>query len=343
MEPRKTKEISIKMPSKLNLNDSLKFCNKLKQLGHYDRVTLDFCDLSYVEPFTMAYVATELERFYITRPETECFAEKFEHHSYAAHMGFFKAFRLDFGNDPGKAKGSSSYIPLTILDTDELRERAAVSYEPIGEIIEAEASKLSQILIQEDDGDIVDALTYSFREIFRNVVEHSESKKLTYCAQYWKTRQTVELVVLDSGIGIKSSLASNPNFKNCTDRQAIQYSLMPAVSGKFFKGVKKQVGNVWQNSGFGLYMTNRLCRNGGSFFICSGNSGLLLNSSGKIDFDTSFEGTALRMVMNLRNVINLKEKLELFRKDGFELSSRYSNGVPIEASVASMMLSRDFT
>jgi hypothetical protein len=124
---------------------------------------------------------------------------------------------------------------------------------------------------------------------------------------------------------------------NCNERHK-----QKAVSGKFFKGVKRQSGNVWQNSGFGLYMTNRLCRHGGSFFICSGNSGLLLNSSGKVDYETSYQGTALRMVMVLNNMKDLNAKLEQFRKEGYEVASKYSQGVPIEASVASMMLSRDF-
>jgi len=336
------KEIKIQIPTNLNLNDSVKFCNKLWRLGDYDKVTFDFNGLTHVEPFTMAYISTELQRFCSTRSQCEYFADNFEHHSYAAHMGFFKAFGLEHGNAPGEARGSNSYIPLTILKVEDLTQKAQELYEPVGNIIEQESNRLAKVLTHEDDGDIVDTLTYSFREIIRNVIEHSDSKVLTYCAQYWKTRHTVELVVLDSGIGIRTALSSNPNYKNCTDREAIQYSLLPAVSGKFFKGVKRQTSNVWQNSGFGLYMTNRLCRNGGSFFICSGNSGLLLNATGKIDYETSYQGTALRMVMELTNMKDLKTKLERFKKEGYDIASQYSQGTPIEASAASMMLSRDF-
>lgn len=336
------KEITIKIPANLYLNEALKFCNKLWRLGNYEKVIFDFNELNRVEPFTMAYISTELQRFCNTRSQCEYFAENYKHHTYAAHMGFFKAFGLDHGNAPGEARGSSSYIPLTILKVEDLTLKARDLYEPIGNIIEQESNRLARILSHQDEGDIVDTLTYSFREIIRNVIEHSDSEAVTYCAQYWKTLHKVELVVLDSGIGIRTALSHNPIYRSCTDREAIQYSLLPAVSGKYFKGVKRQTSNVWQNSGFGLYMTNRLCRHGGSFFICSGNSGLLLNASGKIDYEASYGGTALRMIMMLTNMNDLKSKLEQFREEGYKVASKYSQELPMEASAASLMLSRDF-
>jgi len=229
-----------------------------------------------------------------------------------------------------------------MLDVAEFQKRAAEEYEPVGSVIEAESNRLARVLTHESDGEIVDTLTYSFREIIRNAVEHSESDSLTYCAQYWPTKNLVEIVVLDKGVGIRKSLSNNPNIGLVSDREAIQLSLMPSISGKFYKGIKRQTGNVWQNSGFGLYMTNRLCRNGGSFFICSGSKGIMLTNDMKFDLDTNYQGTALRLRINLANLLDLKLKLEQFKKEGYEIASKYAKGMPIEASVASMMLSRDF-
>lgn len=290
----------------------------------------------------MAFVAAEIARFRKSRPDSQFAADNYKHHTYAAHMGFFKAFGLDYGNSPGEASGSSTYIPLTIIEVDEIQQRALDSYEHVGDIIENESNKLAKILTRQQEGELVDTLTYSFREIMRNVVEHSKSPVLEYCAQYWPTQNKVEMAVLDAGIGIRKSLAYNPHLELSSDREAIQLALMPSISGKMFKGVRRRSNDVWQNSGFGLYMTNRLCRNGGNFFICSGTSGILLSPSDKSDFQTTFQGTALRMVMNTNNMRDLRERLETYKKQGDLTAREFSSGTPIIPSVASTMLSKDF-
>jgi hypothetical protein len=334
--------LTVKIPQNLSLTEAVNFCNRLWQTEQVEEVMFDFSRLGHVEPFTMAFVAAEISRFTELRSDTSFFANNFEHHTYAAHMGFFKAFGLDYGNEPGEASGSSTYIPLTIVQVDDLQRRAVESYESVGNVIEGESNKLAKILTRQHDGALVDTLTYSFREIMRNAVEHSQSSVLEYCAQYWPTKNKVEMVVLDSGIGIQASLANNPHLTISSDREALQLALMPTVSGKTFKGMRRRNNDVWQNSGFGLYMTNRLCRNGGSFFICSGSSGILLDPKGKSDVRTSFQGTALRMVMNTQKMAGLRDRLDRYRKEGYAMAKRFSPGTLVEPSVASTMLSRDF-
>jgi hypothetical protein len=120
---------------------------------------------------------------------------------------------------------------------------------------------------------------------------------------------------------------------------------MPAVSGKAFKGAPRQnVAKHWKNSGFGLYMTSRLCRNGGNFFIASGDSGVLLTtgSGGKRVFATSFSGTAIRMTIRTDQVANLNDVLRRYREEGFEIQKKYQEIVDIDPSSASLMLSHDF-
>src|SRR3712207_4279572 len=107
-----------------------------------------------------------------------------------------------------------------------------------------------------------DVLSYSIREIFRNVFEHSGAESLHFCAQYWPTSNRVEFSVADFGIGIRKALALNPNFRFATDKQAIEWSLLPSVSGRTHL---PRVSSVWYNSGYGLYMTSRFARNGGNF------------------------------------------------------------------------------
>src|SRR5690554_3868698 len=154
-------------------------------------------------------------------------------------MGFFRAFGLKFGNEPGEAVGSITYLPLTILPVKELQEEAIKSYDHVGNIIESRSERIARILTRQEKGDLVDTLTFSIREILRNVVEHSGSEIIEYCAQYWPSKNLVELAVLDTGYGIMQGLSSNPHLNIKDERDALHLALLPGVSGKMYKGVKR--------------------------------------------------------------------------------------------------------
>ncbi|WEN14038.1 hypothetical protein PY254_12415 [Rhodanobacter sp. AS-Z3] len=331
-----------KIPQNLSLRNAIHFCNRLWASPFVEKTLIDCSKMQHVEPFSIAYVSTELRRFAESRSGTSLEFQNCDSATYAALMGFFKAAGADYGYKPGEARGNTNYIPLTILNVSDIEREAADSYEPIGNVIEKESAKLAKMLTRVDSGELVDTLTFSLREIMRNVVEHSHSSVLEFCAQYWPTKHKVEMAVVDSGIGIRESLTKNPYLNISSDRDAIHMALMPAVSGKMFKGVRRNNNDVWQNSGFGLYMTNRICRNGGSFFICSGKSGLLLGDGKKLDLDTNFAGTALRMVINTEKLGDLSLSLAQYRREGYEMAKHYDKDRPIEPSVASTMLFRDF-
>ncbi len=290
----------------------------------------------------MTLLASEIRRFRASRPTTRFRSVNHQDNTYAAHMGFFQAFGLDHGNRPGEAPGNANYLPLTQLNVDGIRGQAADAYEHVGEALDRESGRLARVLTREDEGALVDTLTYSMREILRNVVEHSGSEQLTYCAQYWPTRHRVEISVLDSGMGIRQSLSANPHLTIESDRSAIQLALMPSISGKMFRGVRRRSNDHWQNSGYGLYMTSRLCRNGGDFFIASGTAGILLEHGRKIDFRCDLPGTALRLVLDTQRIGNLHERLEQFRTEGYAIAQRSTGPDALSPSSASTMLARDF-
>jgi hypothetical protein len=187
--------ITVKVPQNLSLLNSIKFCNKLWTLEHSEAYEFDFINLGRVEPFTMAYVANELKRYRETKPESRFTAKNHEDKSYSAHMGFFRAFGLKFGNEPGEASGSSTYIPLTILNVSDIKKEADNNYSHVGDVIESKSLDIAKILTRQNSGDLVDTLTFSIREIMRNVVEHSDSSIIEYCAQYWPTKNLVEVAI----------------------------------------------------------------------------------------------------------------------------------------------------
>ncbi|MEZ9472163.1 hypothetical protein AB4211_17675 [Vibrio lentus] len=119
-------------------------------------------------------------------------------------------------------------------------------------------------------------------------------------------------------------------------------SLLPGISGKMYKGVKKRKYDEWQNSGFGLYMTSRICRNGGDFFIVSNNSSILLTPDTKTQHESNYHGTALRMRIDTSRIGDYSEMLARYRDQGYAAAKRFSGENAIEPSVASTMLARDF-
>jgi len=334
--------LQVKIPQNLSLTNALNFCNRLWDLEHSDEYAFDFANLGRVEPFTMVYVANELKRFRDTKPKSKFTALNHKNKSYAAHMGFFRAFGLKFGKEPGEAAGSDNYLPLTILNVAELQKEAADSYDHVGNVIEAKSEQIAKILTLQDSGDLVDTLTFSIREILRNVVEHSGSEIIEYCAQYWPTKNLVEFAVLDTGNGIMHGLSTNPYLNINDERDALHLAMLPGVSGKMYKGIKKRRHDEWQNSGFGLYMTSRICRNGGDFFIVSNDKSIFLDRTSKKDLKCKYKGTALRLRIDTSKIFSYSKMLAQYRNEGYGAAKKFSGEDAIEPSIASTMLARDF-
>lgn len=160
-------------------------------------------------PFSMLLLSALLRQFCANRPDARRRAREHENHSYAAHFGFFRSFGLQHGNAPGEAPGSSRYVPITELDVEEIRQEAFDSFQEVGDVIEGKAAELAGILTRHQSGELQDTLSYSIREIMRNVVEHSGSDKIHLCAQYWPQRHEVEVGIVDDGIGIHRALTGN--------------------------------------------------------------------------------------------------------------------------------------
>ncbi|WP_313306473.1 hypothetical protein [Stutzerimonas balearica] len=335
---------TVRFPSSCNEQNIFQFCSEVDNFAGAERVLIDFTTMGRIEPFSMVYVAKHIRDFNRLNAGTTVSCTGHHNKDYAANMAFFRAFGLKHGRAPNCKDGNERFVPFTILRTQTIVEEASKEWKPAQDVIEQRAEHLAKILSREDQGNLVDALTYSIREIMRNVLEHSRSRSIEYCAQFWPTYNKVEIAIIDNGIGLKESLSANPFIQVQCDADAIQQALMPAISSKNFKGARINRNDPWHNSGFGLYMISRICRLGGSFLICSGDHGILLNEQGKqhIDLGHTIKGTAVRMVLNTSKLTDLTQMLAKFRDDGYEIAREIKGVGMYTASAASQMLSRDF-
>jgi len=304
-----------KVPRRLIFEESIEFVKKIKSLSLAEEFVFDFSDLYQIDPLSLLYVSSEIKncRDYFSDSEFKLINYKGSNCSYMAHMGFFQAFGADYGNYPGEAGGNQKYLPINIINIPAIKDEAAELMINPAELMESRCRELATILTQDSNQGLIDVLTYCLREIFRNAIEHSEAYQFGYCAQYLPSKSEVSLAIIDRGIGLKDSLSQNPRLEIRNDLDAIGLSLMPGISGKVYPGQKRKQKGEWANSGYGLYMTSNICKNGGNFFIASGESGLLITDKITREMDTPVKGTALNLTINTKRLGSLKEMLKEIR------------------------------
>ena len=315
------------------------------ELAHYSEESkefvFDFQGKGLDTPFGMLFLAFAIKKFMDEHPDAEYKPVNYEERWYASHMGYFQTCGFEIGKLPGQAHGSDTYLPITIMRVSDIQDRARKDIKQVGDVIEECSKKLASILLQQGDDQLVEMLTYTFRELIRNIVEHSKSDTIAFCAQYRTKAKQAEIAILDTGIGIRPALSNNPYLNISKDHEALNLALMPGISGKAFKGVKQSPYDVWQNSGYGLFAVSRLCGHGGKFTICSGDTALALKPDKKEYHQTTFQGTALRIILSAKEIKNTKSTLAAIMKEGRKLEKELGL-TGVEASTASKMLSSEF-
>ena len=203
---------TIALPEKLDLENILRFARQLDDFHGVDNLQIKFGSERWFPPFSMMFVGTKIRNFKSKNLGTHIYLRDYEKHQYPAHMGLFRMCGVDFGRDVGEARGSKRYIPITSVRREQLYTDPKDKYSEIGDLIQRHVDKIACLIIQDDScrSEIFHALSYSLREIFRNVFEHSQANELFYAGQYWPTKSKVEVCIVDNGIGIRKSLAENP-------------------------------------------------------------------------------------------------------------------------------------
>lgn len=222
----------------------------------------------------------------------------------------------------------SSYIPGKKVRIDKaikfvVKDLINLSYENfeyVGETIE----RISSSLLMEYKFDIVKRNFYSYimREMMRNVVEHSDSEELLLLI--YNNDDEFGIKVIDKGIGIKKSLNSNPNYRVADDKTAIAFAIRPGITRSWKRDPNRD--DVWQNSGFGLYMVSNIINKiGGRFELISGNSGLIFRN-GFVEYaNCKYKGTEVTVVFNKNIKVDTYKTIQEVSKSGSEYLKKSQN------------------
>lgn len=203
--------------------------------------------------------------------------------SYAKRMGFFDAIKGAYPNNILRYTdfhNNDRIIPITKITKDDLYTKYSDDSSELGEMVESLSCNLAFMLTQEKISQAYKTFSYCIREIIRNVFEHSLSESAWICGEYWPSRNNAQIAIMDEGIGILRSLKGNRNYSILeNDKEANNLALEAGISCTL--GQKQYASQIWQNSGYGLYMAKSLCLEGGFFILASGKNTIFLSKTHK--------------------------------------------------------------
>ena len=333
----------IQVPN-LNYRSALSFC---AELNSYEPTSInevfefDFDKVKNCDPFPMLMVSNAI-RHKLEKNQSHQLAAFNCNNDYARHMKFYNACGLNLGESVDATRGNSNYSCITKLNIDDLYSESQENLDYIQETLEKRAKAMASVLCR-DNKEFQKWMTFVIRELLRNIPEHSKSKTIWYCAQYWPSFDLVELAILDEGIGISNSLKDSYEFSSLykNDYEALQLALEPGVSGTF-SSLRRSIGTGdWVNSGYGLYMVSQMCVElGASFIIASGDSAIRMKKKSEnimvTRYDTFIEGTAIQIRICpskncnydqiRREIVNRGEKIARDKDYTIHSASRSSKG-----------------
>lgn len=322
--------LEVELPASLDAREASLFTSRLRALPIAGEYVFDFRRLEHLPVYGMLLVSSAIRRFQRERtgqhsPTPQFHAVNYSNtddgHTYAAHMGFFKACGIEFGRSVGEAWGSDTYLPLSKLTTANLLQGRRYSKSLLAMQLDTESKRLATILARNMPTRANQVFAYSLREMMRNVFEHSRATEVWYGAQFRPQLNRIEIAIADEGIGIKDALRENPAHLDVVDdTNAIRRSLVEGASGAVGRPVPLEDRynpdlsygsdeSYFENSGYGLYVVSSLCRAVGDFLVCSNSRSIKFSGTGEDILETSHSGTIVRLVIYPSSIEDQLEKL----------------------------------
>ncbi|WP_462147030.1 ATP-binding protein [Pseudoalteromonas gelatinilytica] len=280
----------IQFPKNLDSN-SIRFVNKqLEATQDHDAVEVDLNNIVFSRPTAMLVTGSMLRRWreYRQRKNLKTRLVRLidnDAHSYMGHVGFFDLIgsKKVVGKEMGEAKGSFTYTPITKIPRPSFIDLQTW----YGDIISSVRGLANVLAGSPEDTEEHRFYLYTLRELVRNVFEHSEATDCYICGQRWSDGR-VEISILDEGIGISRSLARS--FPVPDDEKALLKAIRPGVSST---SNITSTDNIYDNSGFGLYVLSEIASSFGVFTIASNTKCLAITNGEQEISNLNFQGTFL--------------------------------------------------
>lgn len=325
------------IPKALSPKNALKTANFIGNISNYKKYCYNFTHLEHCPPLGLLIILNAIRSNMKRYPEAEhyplCKINSFSSGiTYAAHLGLFQACNWDVGRKTNWEDQTSKCLPITLITMNDLNNFRDESKNVQGQI-EYFSRLLAIRLTQDTDYNLTTVLKYCLREIIRNTFEHSGTDRIWVCGQYWPTRKRTELAFMDEGCGILHTIQQNPHYHATTDIDAIKLALQPGVTRTFGT---IETNDIWQNSGYGLYVTSSLCLLGGHFVLGSGQSAIFLNPEGSQEYQTALNGTTVCLSLDIEKIPNINALLEKIVAEGERKAESYKDRILSASKVSSI-------
>ena len=325
--------LTLRCPSLSDEDGVYRFLKQVNDAISAPRVAIDFTPIRFAKPRATLLVAEALKGFIELRnsegnqtveaDDTPILGSDPAVLSYLSHVGFFNYIGFAYGKLPNEAPGSPTYLPITVLSRKEILSDTAITLQ---QAICNKSDHLAEMIAGDEKIQI--PLSYSFREIIRNVFEHTDVNYCLLMAQRWG--DMIEVAVVDRGPGICATL--RPQHPTLNDEELIEHSLLPGIS----RALQSLDERASVNCGFGLFILSSLGRQFGKFSVVTNNMATTLSQSPQRFLRTSFSGTAVGIVLNLGAVDYFSNVLQsLVRQGEQEIYKR--SGVAIDLSLSKIL------
>lgn len=261
-------------------------------------VCVDCSTLNFSYPSGMLVAGSKMRAWIKHRRDAGLITKKKGHdcsksvHGYLRHLGFFQFIGMGEGNEVGQASGSMTYLPITKIEKPVFDIETQNVQEWYDEII-SQTRRFANLLSGTKDYSEENKLYhYALREIVRNVFEHSSANECYLCGQRWADGR-VEVAVIDEGIGISRSLKRSFDIKS--EIAALRMAIKPGISSTT---KISETDNVYDNSGFGLYVLEQLVSSFGWFMLGSGSAKLVSQCNVINEQQLNFDGTYIGLRLN---------------------------------------------
>lgn len=300
----------IVIPEKLTPLDAVNCSKYIASCRADSEFYYDFSNMQHCHPFGLLVLGNSIRRnrFHYKNANHKLVGEySTQGTAFAADLGFFQYAGWDVGRETGIEDYGVRHIPIKRITVKELQNLGRGTY-VLGDLVDYYAGELAYTLTQEDSSEVKKTLQYCLREMIRNVFEHAGVEEVWACGQYWPSRNEAEIALIDEGKGIWGSLRTNRRYKLSSDAEANKLALQPGASRMF--GIRQDPYDIWQNSGYGLFMASALCGLGGYFILGSGQDTTLVNSEQQANYFSDIKGTAICMNIRTDLIDNLQSQLD---------------------------------
>ena len=315
-----------------------------RELEKGDAAAIDFTRLGFAVPSGMVLLAHILKS--AKSADKIRSITGYSDYDYSANVGFYQACGFDIPRH--EARGGETYYPVTTFTQESVAQEIQRSGGPIGEYINHMVARPAYLITRKTSGNFYETVKYALREIVRNVAEHSKADYFTMCGQYWPNKRSVQVAIADCGIGIVNGLKQNPNYSHIkSDKNALRLALFPATSGKRIYYNRADIStpsepeNIWENSGFGLYILSQIAKTCGKLFIGSGDSYIEIHGARRTYGDFGIPGTFIFIDVDIDKVGAIDRRLKDITARGESFAKRYitRGAAPIASASSKRIIS----